>query len=194
MQFLTDEMFGRLVAVLEEFPRIQLRRKQALRCFLNGVLFMARTGCQWRALPQEYGDWRVVHKRYKRWCDRGVWAFVFQKMHDDIDAEAFMIDATIVRAHACSAGQSKNSAEREALGRGCGGFSTKIHALVDALGNPVAFSLTAGQRHDKHGIPLTKDLKGTTLLADKGYDNNAFLKSLEKQNVTAIIPPKKTEK
>jgi transposase len=66
--------------------------------------------------------------------------------------------------------------------------------MVDALGNPVAFSLTAGQRHDKHGIPLTKDLEDTTLLADKGYDSDAFLKKLKKQGVTAVIPPKKTAK
>jgi hypothetical protein len=105
-----------------------------------------------------------------------------------------MIDATIIRAHACAAGQTKDSGNEEALGRSCGGFSTKIHAMVDALGNPVSFSLTAGQRHDKQGIPLTKELKDTTLLADRIYDIDAFLKTLAQQNVKAVIPPKKTAK
>ncbi|XP_054709424.1 ribosomal RNA small subunit methyltransferase H-like [Uloborus diversus] len=54
-----------------------------------------------------------------------------------------MIDATIVRAHACSSGYIKGNQEEAALGRSRGGFSTKIHALVDALGNPFKFILTA---------------------------------------------------
>ncbi len=58
-------------------------------------------------------------------------------MHLEADEEAVMIDATIVRAHACSAGYKKNSQEQEALGRSKGGFTTKIHALVDDLGNPL---------------------------------------------------------
>ena len=47
-----------------------------------------------------------------------------------------MIDATIVRSHACAAGYGKNSQEQQALGRSRGGFSTKIHAIVDALVYP----------------------------------------------------------
>ena len=59
-----------------------------------------------------------------------------------------MIDVTIVRSHACSAGYGKNTQDIQALGRSKGGFTTKIHALVDALGNPLKFILTPGQRHE----------------------------------------------
>ena len=59
-----------------------------------------------------------------------------------------MIDATIVRAHACSAGYKEGSQDEESLGRSKGGFTTKIHAMVDALGNPLKFILTPGQRND----------------------------------------------
>ena len=58
-----------------------------------------------------------------------------------------MIDSTIVRAHQHSAGAPKKD-ENQALGRSKGGLSTKIHALVDALGNPLRFFLTPGQVHD----------------------------------------------
>ena len=51
--------------------------------------------------------------------------------------EWVMIDSTIVRAHACAAGYGKDTQEQEALGRSKGGFTTKIHTLVDALGNPL---------------------------------------------------------
>jgi uncharacterized protein (DUF934 family) len=59
-----------------------------------------------------------------------------------------MIDATIVRAHACSSGYGKDTQDTQALGRSRGGFTTKIHALVDVLGNPLKFILTPGQRHE----------------------------------------------
>ncbi len=57
-------------------------------------------------------------------------------------------DEAIVRVHACSSGYIKGNQEEAALGKSKGGFSTKIHALVDALGNPLKFILTAGQRND----------------------------------------------
>ncbi|MGL9725667.1 MAG: transposase [Wolbachia sp.] len=59
-----------------------------------------------------------------------------------------IIDDTIVRAHQCSAGYTKHFKDQEALDRSKGGFTTKIHALVDALGNPLKFTLTAGQRNE----------------------------------------------
>jgi hypothetical protein len=55
-----------------------------------------------------------------------------------------MIDATIVRVHVCSSGYFKGNQYEAALGRTNGGFSTKIHAHFDALGNSVKFILTAG--------------------------------------------------
>jgi len=60
--------------------------------------------------------------------------------------------------------------EEQALGRSKGGFTTKIHALVDALGNPLKFILTPGQRNDiAQGETLIKGLQDTTVIADKGY-------------------------
>ncbi len=47
----------------------------------------------------------------------------------DVDMESMMIDATIVRAHACSSGYIKGNQEEAALGRSKGGFSTKIHGV-----------------------------------------------------------------
>ncbi|AZL16105.1 transposase [Rickettsiales endosymbiont of Stachyamoeba lipophora] len=79
-----------------------------------------------------------------------------------------MIDSTIVRAHACSAGYYESSQDQEALGRSKGGFTTKIHALVDALGNPLKFILTPGQKNDiTQAENLTKDIVNTTIIADK---------------------------
>ena len=58
-----------------------------------------------------------------------------------------MIERTLVRSHACAVGYQKNSQE-ECLGRSKGGCTTKSHAGVDALGNPLTFMFTPGQRND----------------------------------------------
>ena len=103
-----------------------------------------------------------------------------------------MIDATITRAHPCSAGYKKDSQAQEALGRSKGGFTTKIHALVDGLGNPLKFILTAGQRHDiSEAESLIKDLRDTIVIGDKGYDSEKLIEFLGERNCEAVIPPRK---
>ena len=66
----------------------------------------------------------------------------------DPDLEHALWYATIVRAHACAEGCGKEGQDQQDLGRSKEGFSTKIHALVNALGNPLKFILTLGQRND----------------------------------------------
>lgn len=80
----------------------------------------------------------------------------------------------------------------QAIGRSRGGLSTKIHALVDALGNPLAFYLSGGQAHDLDGADaLLPGMIAETLLADKAYDaDERVLKRLEEAGKTAVIPPK----
>lgn len=71
-------------------------------------------------------------------------------------------------------------------------MSTKIHALVDALGNPIKFLLTAGQAHDLLGADaFLPTLTAGTLIADKAYDADArVLERLAAENKRAVIPPK----
>ncbi len=90
--------------------------------------------------------------------DRGM-GTGFQHLAADADNEYAMIDSTIVRAHQHSAGAQKKRA-KTGIGRSRGGLSTKIHTLVDALGNAVGFHLTGGQAHDLVGADeLLPDMK-----------------------------------
>ena len=67
--------------------------------------------------------------------------------------------------------------------------------IVDALGNPLALSLTGGQVHDiTQAETLTAEIEPGALLADKGYDADSFIKSLEVRAITPIIPPKSNRK
>ena len=71
-------------------------------------------------------------------------------------------------------------------------MSTKIHTLVDALGNPIAFFLTGGQAHDLIGADnLLPAMAADTLLADKAFDaDERVLHVLAAAGKTAVIPPK----
>ena len=79
----------------------------------------------------------------------------------------------------------------QAIGRSRGALSTKILALVDALGNLVRFVLLAGQRHDSIGVePLIEGIKFDALLADKAFDSDPSRTALDRRGAQAVIPPK----
>lgn len=82
------------------------------------------------------------------------------------------------------------------MGRSRGGLTSKIHALVDAEGRPVALRLTGGQVADcTEADALTDDLgEGDILLADKGYDSNAIRAKAAERKAWANIPPKANRK
>lgn len=122
-------------------------------------------------MPDYYGDWRAIHRRFFRWAKRGIWDRLLAAMIKEPDLETVMIDATIIRAHACSAGYGKDSQKEEALGRCVGGFATKISAMVDALGNPLKFILSPAQWHDiRLGLYLMEGITGAYVLADRYCD------------------------
>lgn len=85
--------------------------------------------------------------------------------------------------------------ENQALGRSRGGFSTKIHACVDALGNPLRFLLTGGQRHDiTQADDLIAAFNFERVIADRSYDADEFLSRIAENEAEAVIPPRKNRK
>ena len=69
------------------------------RRFLEAVLWIARTGSPWRDLPEHFGKWNTVFKRYSDWVKAGVFTRIFNAVSDDPDMEYAMVDATIVKVH-----------------------------------------------------------------------------------------------
>jgi transposase len=81
------------------------------------------------------------------------------------------------------------------LGRSRGGFSTKIHIAVDALGNPVEFLLTAGQAADvTQAEPLIRGNKAGAYILDKAYDSDAVAAAAKRRGAEAVIPSKRNRK
>ena len=79
------------------------------RPYFEGMMWMARTGAQWRLLPDEYGKWNSVFRRYRRWIETGVFDAMLETLAEMVerDTSADMIDSTVVRAHHCAVGLKK---------------------------------------------------------------------------------------
>ncbi len=107
---LRDDEWERIKDILPGRPGSEGRPPKDNRLFVEAVLYRYRAGIPWRDLPERFGDFRVIHTRFSRWANRGVWKRVFELMAAEADNEYAMIDSTIVRAHQHSAGALKKGA------------------------------------------------------------------------------------
>lgn len=76
---------------------------------VNGVFWRTRTGSPWRDLPADYGNWKTVYNRHRRWSGDGTWANVLDELRRDSDVHegpewTVGVDAAVVRAHQHAAG------------------------------------------------------------------------------------------
>ena len=84
----------------------------------------------------------------------------------------------------------KGGTESQAIGKSRGGWSTKIVALTDALGNLVRFTLLPGQRHDTIGVaPLIEGIAFGALIADKAFDANWIIQAMDERGAAVVISP-----
>jgi transposase len=161
------------------------------RLFIDAVLWIAKTGAPWRDLPERFGKWNSVWRRFDRWSTKGTWLRIVEEIKDP-DLEWLILDSTVIRAHQHAAGAVKKEGADQALGRWCGGFSTKLHIAVDGLGNPVKLILTGGQAADiNQGKALIKDNDAKAVIVDKGYDGDNFVAAIIASGAEPVIPPKK---
>jgi putative transposase len=100
---LTDGRWLRLRHAIDE-TRGRGRPGVDDRRFIEGVLWIQRTGAPWRDLPPDFGSWKTVYNRFDRWAKSGRWDRLFARLRTDGDNEWMAIDSTINRAHQHSAG------------------------------------------------------------------------------------------
>jgi putative transposase len=96
---LTDVQWERVAGFLPGKASDPGRTGGDNRLFVNGVLWVLRSGAHWRDLPERYGKWKTVHKRFTRWAKTGVWERLFASLIKDRNNDYLMLDTTLVRAH-----------------------------------------------------------------------------------------------
>jgi len=104
---LSDAAWERMAPLIIGRPDQKGSTGRDNRMFVEGVLWIVRTGSPWRDLPEAFGDWNSVFRRFSRWSLKGVWWRIFEAMSDDPDFEYLIVDSTIVRAHQHAAGAKK---------------------------------------------------------------------------------------
>ena len=104
--------------------------------------------------------------------------------------ENLSLDSTCFKVHKSANGGGKTT--DKAVGRTRGGLNTKLHAIVDGLGNPVDFMLSAENDHDSvHAVELLKkvEISGSNVLADRAYGAKTIRAYISEQGAGYIIPP-----
>lgn len=89
------------------------------RPFVNGMLWILRTGSPWRDLPEAYGKWNSVYQRFLRWSKRGIWDAVLEALANAGlgDHSHHSLDSTVIRAHQHAAGAKGGLRKRPSVGR-----------------------------------------------------------------------------
>jgi transposase len=99
-----------------EHGRVGQPAKVSTRTFLNALLWMTGEGARWRALPERFGPWNTVWRRFARWRDQGVFEAAFAAMAEAGVAQerTQMLDSTVIRAHQHAAGARRVKGGHEA--------------------------------------------------------------------------------
>ncbi len=189
---LTDELWIKVQSIMLESGRIY--NKPEHRKTFEGILYRMRTGVPWRDLPECFGDWNSVFRRFNLWSKKSLIEKLFNALVSEPDMEWTFIDGSIVKAHQHSTGAA--TGQPEAIGKSRGGNTTKIHMAVDSCGLPVHFKLTGGEVHDsKKANELIEDLpQSDYIIADKGYDSDSIREKAQDTGAIPMIPKKKNSK
>lgn len=115
---LTDEQYQHLLPHLPTSGPKGGRPWADHRRTLNGLFWKLHTGAQWRDIPQQYGSWKTIHDRYRRWCQEGRFTTILVALRDTLDQqgkvdwEQWWVDSTSIRASRAAAGARKKGGHK----------------------------------------------------------------------------------
>ena len=84
------------------------------RLFVDAVLYVVKTGVPWRDLPERYGNWNSVWRRFDRWCENDVWERIVKELCE-YDFEEVQLDSTSIKVHLAAVGGRREGEEKNAM-------------------------------------------------------------------------------
>jgi transposase len=115
---LSDEQWERIAPLLPGKDGDPGRSGRDNRLFVEGVLWVVRAGAPWRDLPDRFGKWGAVWKRFRRWAEKGVFERVFNALSAEPEFEYSLVDGTIVKVHRHGTGAKGGLKIRPSADRG----------------------------------------------------------------------------
>lgn len=171
---LTDKQWQVIKNTVETRER---KRKHSLREMINAMMYITKTGCQWRMLPKEFGPWQTAYFYFRKWKMEGIFEELMHHLRElvrkafgkSISPSVGLIDSRSVRtSHHIDSSEYGIDGGKKVKGR-------KEHIIVDTLGLPMAAKVHAANIHDSIGaIEPIKQLrylfpKLKKIIADGGY-------------------------
>ena len=107
--------FAQYEKIKDAFPRQRGNVSMDNLQMLNAILYVAKHGCTWRGLPEQFGNWHTVYTRMMRWSKSGVLDRIFEKLQTEqliqIKIEALSLDSTHIKVHPDGCGALKKTAD-----------------------------------------------------------------------------------
>ncbi|MFN8303621.1 MAG: IS5 family transposase [Saprospiraceae bacterium] len=197
MMELKDEQWALIEALIPVQRRSDGRGRPPRdpREVLDGILWILRTGARWQDLPARYPPYQTCHRIFQKWAKSGVFSTILEVLAEDLrqrgglDLSECFIDGTFVPAKkgTLCVGKTKR------------GKGTKIMALADRAGLPLAIYLASASPHE---VTLVEDTLANRFVAqvpqrvigDKAYDSDPLDQNLENQGVEMIAPHRSNRK
>ncbi|HWY52789.1 MAG TPA: IS5 family transposase [Candidatus Bathyarchaeia archaeon] len=194
MADLTDVQWERIRPLVEfaEPRRADHRGRpwRQARQVLNGMLWVLRTGAPWHDLPERYGPYQTCHRRFQQWQRAGVLDGILWALAEDLLARGQLgLEETFIDASFMGAKKGANCVGRTLIGKG-----TKLMAIADCHGLPIALWIASATPHEQKLVDATVEHrfvaeKPKRLIADKGYDSDALDDLLAEQHGIELIAP-----
>ena len=175
------------------------RRAEDDRRFLEALHFFTVENVRWRALPERFGHWSSVWKRFDRLNKAGVFEAFFDTLASMSSTAHLlqMFDSTTVRAHVSAAG-AKGGKKARRSGARVAASPRKSTQKSDASGDIIAFDLTGGEapdgRHFETLLDIGPDIQPRAVICDKGYASKANRDAARARGVAPVIPQQANEK
>lgn len=191
----TDEEWHLIAPYLALIPLDAPQRDHDPREVFNALRWMIRTGAQWRYLPHDFPDWQVVQQQAQRWIDRGCFENLVHDLREmlrlkqgrDAQPTGSVIDSRFVPS-------TPESGHRAAYNGHKAKKGSKLHAVVDTIGNLMALCVTAGNVDDRCAVEeLCEQVQALTgenvrvMFADQNYSGEAVKDDAEFHGVDLVV-------